>query len=542
MGPSRPRTSLADQRQVGPTSLWTADLLGEVAEDTIPGVLARRLPELADTPAVTWWANDAWQQMSFAQLADDAELVARAIAGSVEPGSRVAVWGRNSVPYVVLLYGCALAGAVLTPLNTGWSDDEAVHGLQLTTPGLMFAGRFANGDEVLPRASALAGAIPVHSLDGLLSWARDQPPGPLPELRPTDPFLIQFTSGTTGRAKGAVVSHRGAINGALQRNLHDVTPPNDVWLNPVPYHHVGGSCFVILGGLMTGGAFVMVDRWDPVAATALLRTGVVTRVGGVPTMLVDLLDRLGDEASQTGVVSVSLGGATVRRSLVERIRKTLDAPTVISYGQSECPLISSTSLADNPETIARTVGRPLPGATVRIADVETGEICPIGVPGEIQVQSPNVMSGYWDDPEQTSKTMTADGFLRTGDLAVMDEWGYLEFRDRARDVIIRGGENIYPAEIEDLLVQHPQVLNAVLVGIDDERLGERVGAAVVLAPDSSASGDDLADYLSDKVARFKIPVAWRFVDQLPMTVSGKVRRFVVRQETNSAASEAAPTP
>ncbi|KAA1423030.1 acyl--CoA ligase [Mumia zhuanghuii] len=522
------------RRRIGSLAYWEADRLDDVLEESLPQMLARRLPELGDAPALRWREDGAWRELSYAALDRDARTIAGALAGRFAPGDRVGVWGRNSVSYVLLHYACAYAGTILTPLNTGWSDDEVRHGVGLTTPSIVFAGATVAGDDLEPRATGLVGGIEVVALDDLLPWAASQPVGDLPVVAPEDPFLIQFTSGTTGRAKGAVVSHRAAVNGAFQRNHHDVIGDDDVWLNPVPYHHIGGSCFVVFGGPLGGGSFVVVDRWNPSEATDLLRTGVITRLGGVPTMLVDLLDRLGDDARDAGIASVGLGGATVSRAVVERIRDQLGAPTVIGYGQSECPLITSTDVADDPETLSRTVGRPLPGATVRIADVLTGETCPVGVPGEIQVQSPNVMAGYWQDPEQTAATMTEDGFLRTGDVGAMDELGYIEFRDRAKDVIIRGGENIYPAEVEELLVQLPQVAAAVLVGVDDARLGETVAGVVVPVPGAEISTDELTAHLTGKVARFKIPIAWRFVDQLPTTASGKIRRVTVRQETNEA--------
>lgn len=526
-------------RAVGPLSVWTADRIDEVLEESIPEMLARRLPAIADVPAVRWKEDGHWRHLTYAELDREARLVAGALAGAFEPGERIAVWGRNSLPFIVLHYACALSGTILTPFNTGWSDDEARHAIGLSTPSILFAGGAIVGadgadDSLVRRASVLTDPKPVVELDDLASWARARPAGALPDVRPTDPYLIQFTSGTTGRAKGAVVSHRGALNGAYQRNLHDVIVDDDVWLNPVPYHHIGGSCFVVLGGPLGGGSFVLVDRWDPAEATELLRSGVITRLGGVPTMVVDVLDRLGSASADARVATVSLGGATVSRSLIERIRDSLGAPTVIGYGQSECPLISATGTDDDPETLARTVGRPLPGATVRIVDTVTGELCPIGEPGEIQVQSPNVMSGYWADEEQTAQVTTSDGFLRTGDVAVMDERGYLEFRDRVKDVIIRGGENIYPVEVEELIAAHPQVATAVVVGVDDDRLGERVAAVVVRVPGANVTADDLTAHLRDRLARFKLPVEWRFVDSLPMTSSGKVRRVVVRQETNEA--------
>ncbi|WP_396655734.1 class I adenylate-forming enzyme family protein [Microbacterium sp.] len=521
----------ATPSSIGPLSIYPARGHEHLIDESIPAVLERRLPQIADRPVVTWWEDGTWDHLTYGALAEQATLVARALAAAAEPGDRVLVWGRNSLPYVVMHYAAAMANVVLTPLNTLWSDDEVRHAVQLVRPALFFAGDDIRGAALLPRAVELAGTVPVTPLGDLLQWAQEQPAADLPEVRPDDAFLIQFTSGTTGKAKGAVVTHRAALNGASERNRPDSIIDGDVWLNPVPYHHIGGSCFVMFGALLSGNAFVLVDRWDPDKAVEMLLSGQITRVGGVPTMLVDLLARIGDAGKGVRLQSVPLGGATVSAALVRRIRAELGAQTLIGYGQSECSLITSTDVSDDPETVARTVGRPIAGTAVRIADPATSEPVPLGEPGEIQVIAPNVMRGYWEDPQKTAEVFTEDGYLRTGDLGVMDENGYIEFRGRVRDVIIRGGENVYPAEVEELLTERPDIAAAVLVGVEDERLGEKVAGVVVRAPGATVSGDELAEYLTGKVARFKIPVAWRFVDELPMTASAKVRRFIVREET-----------
>ncbi|GAA4471125.1 class I adenylate-forming enzyme family protein [Phytohabitans houttuyneae] len=518
--------------RVGPLSQWKATPAGETVEEPVGQVLARQVAAGPDRPALYWPEAGALASMTYAELGEAAHRLGRAMAGQARPGERVAVWSRNSVPYVLLEYASALAGLVFVPFNTAWTDAEAAHAVRLTRPALLFAGPSYAGDSLAPRAGALDGGTPVVDIEALEQWAATAAPGELPEVAPDQPFLIQFTSGTTGRSKGAVISHRAALNGALQRNRHDVIGDDDVWLNPVPYHHIGGSCFVILGGVLDGGAFVVMQRWDPAEVLRLLGLGVINRIGGVPTMLVDILAKLGDAARDAGLRSVALGGATVTQPLVDLVGKALGVPVLIGYGQSECPLITSTHIADDPATIGGTLGRPLPAADIRIADPESGAVLPVGTPGEILVRAPYMMSGYWDMPEQTAATITPDGYLRTGDLGEMDGSGFLTFRGRSRDVIIRGGENVYPAEVEEILLEHPGVAGAVLVGVEDARLGERVAGVVVRQPGSEVSGAELAAFLAGRVAKYKIPVAWRFVESFPMTASGKVRRFVVRDETN----------
>jgi fatty-acyl-CoA synthase len=478
-------------------SQWLADTSDGVITESVPQVLARQVAAHGARPAVYWEQDSELAHLTYADLAAAATAVARALAGQAAPGERVAVWSRNSLAWVLLEYGCALAGLILTPLNPAWTDPEVEHAIQLTGPALFFAGTGPQGESLLPRASAHADRTTVLDLAGLPSWSAAVPAGELAEVPAATPLLIQFTSGTTGRAKGALISHQGALNTGRLRNLYDVMSHPDVYLNPVPYHHIGGSCCIILGALVDAGAFVLAERWDPGLVVRLLRRGPVNRIGGVPTMMFDLLGRLGDGASAVTVKSVSLGGAKVPQLLVERVQDAFGAPVVVTYAQSESSIITSSRVGDDPAVIARTVGRPVAGVELRICDPASGAVVPLGAPGE------------------------------------MDDAGNVTFRGRVRDVIIRGGENIYPAEVEEALLAHPGVAAAVVVGLDDERLGERVAGVVVRVPGSEATGEELAGYLHGRLARFKIPQTWRFVDQLPMTASGKVRRFVVRDQARA---------
>lgn len=526
-------TTTASRRRIGPLSHWTADGGDELLTESIPELLRLRAQTHGDQPALWWPADGALRSMSYAELAAAADEVARAFAGRAAPGERLAVWSANSVEWVLAEYGAALAGLILTPFNTAWTDAEVAHAHQLTKPALVFAGTNHRGERLVGRAAQVCGEENVVDLTTLRQWAAEALPGQLPAVGARDPFLIQFTSGTTGRSKGALLTHQAALNAANERNRRDVIGPNDCWLNPVPYHHIGGSCFVILGGLVDGGAFVVVERYAAAETMRLLDHGVVKRIGGVPTMLIDALEHLGGRAATADIRSVAVGGATVTVHLVERIRRTLGAPVINTYAQSECPAITSTDIHDDAETIAATVGRPVAGVEMKLVDSESGQTVPVGAVGEIVTRSPYVMRGYWGMPEQTAEVLDEDGWLRTGDLATMDEFGNVTFQGRARDVIIRGGENVYPAEVEEFLVAHPGVAAAVLVGKDDSRLGERVAGVVVRAPGSQVTGEELTEYLRGSVANFKIPEIWRFVDSLPMTASGKIRRFEVRDQINA---------
>ncbi|WP_231386984.1 class I adenylate-forming enzyme family protein [Nocardia sp. BMG111209] len=506
-------------------------------EESVPQLLARRLPEIHDRRALLWPVGDRFEQLTYGELADAATLVARALATTVAPGDRVGIWSRNSVEWVILHYACALAGTIATPFNTAWTASELRYAIDLTTPSIVFAGLDRDDGSLTGRARETAGPIPVHDLAGLNDWAATVPAGDLPQVAPEAPLLIQFTSGTTGRFKGAIQSHRALLSSAALRAAHDVIPDDDVWLNPIPYHHVGGFCHVILGGLVNGGAMVVIDRFSATEMLRLLDLGEITRIGGVPTMIDDIADRVLESGRRIALTSVATGAATVTQHLIDKVRNAFGAVIVTTYGQSECPTITDTEPDADPATLGATIGRPVAGTTVRIVDPESGRTVPLGAVGEIRVLSPCTMLGYWGMPEQTAETTGPDGYLATGDLASMSADGYLAFAGRARDVIIRGGENIYPAEIEEVLLAHPGVAGAILVGLDDRRLGERVAGAVIRTPSSQVTAAELTAYLRDRIAYFKLPAVWRFVDAFPMTASGKIQRFRIRDMMNADSGE-----
>ncbi|WP_029138630.1 class I adenylate-forming enzyme family protein [Nakamurella lactea] len=510
---------------------------------TIGTALRSAVQQWSAEPAFHQVVSGRLQPVSYAELLRRVTPIADALTAATEPGERVAVWSQNCTEWILLEYACALSGTILTPYSTAWSDGEVRHATELTTPGLAFVGTDSRGRSVAGRARSILGGVAVHRLADLAEWAAaqqvavQQVDGSEPDrlVSPDDPFLIQFTSGTTGRSKGALVSHRAGLNAGYLRARHDrVVLPGDTWLNPVPYYHVAGSCSVILGAVTTGGSFVVLPRYEPDQAVGLIDAGGITRLGGVPIMVEQILDALVQRGSTPRLNSVPTGGATVSQALVRRIGDTLGATVVVGYGQSECPIITNSDLDDPPEVIERTVGRPVEGTRLRLLDPQSGAVVPLGAVGEIAVKSPVTMNGYFGQPDATREAFTDDGFLRTGDLASMDELGRLTFFSRAREVIIRGGENIYPAEVEEVLLSHPAVRGATVVGIDDEHWGEQVAAVIQLTPGAHVTGDGLREWLYGELAHFKIPKHWVFADEVPMTSSGKVRRLAVRDDLNAS--------
>jgi acyl-CoA synthetase (AMP-forming)/AMP-acid ligase II len=499
---------------------------GVLLRETIGDVLRRQSRDHGERPAVLWEAGGDLRGLTYGELERQASAVAQDLGGLV-PGERVAVWSRNCLEWVLLEYACALRGLVLVPFNTAWTDAEAAAAIELAGPSVLFAGLDNRGDPLTDRARQLPGDGLVRDLVRRTGPARAYP---WPAIEPDAPFLLQFTSGTTGRAKGALLTHSSVLNGAQLREQRDPAT-GGVTLNSVPYHHIGGSLYVILGALTSGGAFVIVDRFDPEQTVRLLPLAQVTHLGGVPIMIERILDRprLRDAAST--VTTVALGGADISPHLVRRIKSELGAVVHTTYGQSECPIISNSDPSDDPEVLATTAGRPVEATEVRIIDPATGQDAAPGQTGEIAVRSPMVMLGYFTMPERTADVLPGDGFLRTGDLGSLDAAGYLTIRGRIREVIIRGGENIYPAEVEAALSGHPGVAACAVVGLADPAWGELVAASVVPRGDP-VDPAELEAFLAGRIAHFKIPRVWRFVDGLPMTAAGKIRRTQVKEQLN----------
>ena len=494
-----------------------------IPQGSLAAMLRRQAARFGERPAMLVPQESGRAvPITYAEMVAGAENVARWIASQASPGSRVAIWSRNAVESVIVQHACALAGMVVAHFNTGWTDAEVRHACDLIEPSLGFAGLGFRDMDLVPRLEAIAG-FPVLPLANVAALAETRQTGDLPDPGPDAPYLIQFTSGTTGKSKGALLTQHCVIYGGWVRPAVYGGNEHDVWLNAVPYHHIGGSIAIMVGALATASAFVVLERYNRDQTVRLMREVRPTRMGGVPTMWHDILSAP-DLPSDSMVRLVTLGGATVPPSIVRAVQEKTGATCGIGYGQSESGGITNTVPDDSIDNLVETIGRASPHTQVLIADRETGEALPLGEVGEICARSPGNMTCYWGNPEATAATIRADGFLRTGDLGAMDEHGYVRFAGRLREVIIRGGENIYPAEVEDALLSHPAIALAAVVKVPHERLGHEVGAVVTLAPGAEADIAAFEAHVAEAVARFKVPRHWRVLDQMPLTVSGKIRK------------------
>ncbi len=506
---------------------------------SIPYALERAVRLVPDRVALVDGTQPAHgrRRWTYRELFDDVERRARELASIVEPGGRVVIWGANHPAWLLVDMAAALAGLVVVPINPAYRPSEALDIVRRTRPTLIAHAASHRGHDLRESVRDIARTVPSVTMtmefdDILARWPSDtgvDRSTPLPPVASGDITQVQFTSGTTGAPKGVRLHHRGLVGmSATAVELMELAQP-PTWLNVIPLFHIGGSGLSTFGPIAALGTQVLAERFTVQGALDLIETERVTIMGSVPTMLVDLLahpERAHRDISSLEVVMS--GGAPVSPRLVQEIERELDVRFVVAFGQTECHgHITQTRPQDSATLKAETVGRPLPHVEVKIADPESGETVGIGIAGEVWARSPFLMDGYLDDPETTSRALTEDGFLRTGDLCTMDEAGYLRVVGRLKDQICRGGENISPGEIEAVLETHPAVGQAAVIGLPDERWGEIV-AAFVRPQGEAPSSDDLTTWTSDRLAAYKVPSRWFVVDELPMTPSGKIQKHVLR--------------
>ena len=494
----------------------------DLDRSSVGAAFTRAAQQRPEAVALRWATDGRPAAMTYTELLERAHAVAAALAGRLAPGDRVAIWSANTPEWIVALLGAALAGVVLVPLNPALTDPEAEFILGASGTRLVLAGPPWRGRDLLASGAALG----VEARP-LVAFGADEPAGtaPLPDVGPDDLLLIQFTSGTTGTPKGAMLSHLvGANVGPISHRALGLGP-DDVVCSPLPFHHVGGSLCTVLATLLRGGTYVLLPGFDPAETLAALARDEVTFFGGVPTMLIAMLEHSGATPPVLPALRrVMVGGSTVPPQLIARLQDSLGIEVFNGYGQSEAPSALQTRPGDSIAVKAVTIGRANAHREVSIRDAATGTPVDDGEVGELCLRGPLTMTGYWAERGRPSSAIGADGWLRTGDLASRDGSGVVTLHGRVRDVIIRGGENIYPAEVEAVLGTHPAVADVVVVAAADPLWGE-VPAAFVRPAVSPLDPAALEAFARERLAAFKVPRIWREVEQFPLTASGKVQRF-----------------
>ncbi len=478
---------------------------------------------------------DRRRRWTYRELQRRSDKIAAALLEQFEPGDRVALWGPNSAEWVFFQIGAGLAGLVLVTVNPAYRDAELTHVLSRSeVRGLYYVPEYRgrNLEEIAVRATASIATIELLSrLDDLIASADAmEPDRPLPYVDVTDIAQIQYTSGTTGAPKGAMLTH-GSISASYYQTIRragfdEDTPPT--WIAPMPLFHIGGAGGATVGTMTHAGTHVIVPGFDVDLMFDLIEAEGGSLTLAVPTMLLSILEhpRLVDH-DLSSLRTILTGAAPVPAELVRRVHDTLHANVVICFGQTEFSgNLSTTRLDDSPEAIASTVGMPLDDVEVKIVDAVSGDIVPIGASGEICARGHHVMAGYHNAPAETAAAISKDGWLRFGDVGTIDERGYLRIIGRVKDMVIRGGENVYPREIEDLLITHPLVGDVAVVGAPDETWGEEVAAVVRLAPGVSDDADptELFEFCRARLAGYKCPRLWFYATSFPLTPSGKIQK------------------
>ncbi len=472
---------------------------------------------------------------TYAELLQDAERLGRAIASRHSAGARVAVYANNIPEWVLLELACALADVTLVTVNPAYQKRELKFVLEQSRAEAIYYVADFRGNPMQQIADAVCDEIPAieHRIvltDHAALYAGDDV-GALRDPKPTDAVQIQYTSGTTGFPKGALLHHNGLVRNGVDVMTRGNVQAGDVFVNNMPLFHTTGCAILVLGGLGVGATMLLAPIFDPEMIVRVIEREKSKFIFGVPTMLVALNDAAesagGDMSS---VQSIMSGGAMVAPELCKRSKQVLGAPVQILYGQTESsPVITQCWSSDSLEDLTQTIGQPLPDVEVAIRDPQTNEPVPVGVQGEICCRGYLVMIGYNDNPEATAAAIDKAGWLHTGDLGTMDARGYVKITGRVKEMIIRGGENLFPAEIENVMLEHDAVAEIAVVGVPDVKWGEQVACFMRAAGEEQPDAAALKAFIRERLSPQKTPAYWIWVDDWPLTGSGKIQKFKLRE-------------
>lgn len=501
---------------------------------------------------------------SYAELKEISDRTAKAFIGmGVKKGDHVAIWASNVAEWVFALFGAAKIGAVVVTVNTSYRSHELEYLLMQSDSSTLFLIEEYRGNnyvatinEVCPElATAAAGQLSCgklprlknvilmgeKELPGMFSWATFLALGQgvsdeelairQAGCEPEDVINIQYTSGTTGFPKGVMLSHNNVINNAYYVGECQNYSSKDRLCIPVPFFHCFGLTMSIITCLVYGAAMVPVEEFNPLWVLEAIASEKCTALQGVPTMWIAELEHVDFEkydlsSLRTGIMA----GSPCPIEVMSKVTAKMAPEVTIAYGQTEAsPVVTQTRTDDTLQRRVTTVGRPIPGVELKIINPETGAECEAGIQGEICVRGYVVMKGYYKMAEATAAAIDAEGWLHSGDLGTKDEAGYVKITGRLKDMIIRGGENIYPREIEEFLYSNPKVLDVQVFGVPSRKYGEEVMAVIKLREDKTASEEEIREFCQDKIARHKIPKYVRFIESYPLTASGKVQKYKLRE-------------
>jgi fatty-acyl-CoA synthase len=526
--------------------LTTGDLLRQAARDAGTHLaLIEAAPP--GTPSLTG-AERTDRRWTYRQLLAESQQCAHWLLTRFSPGERITIWAPNVPEWIILQYGAALAGLIVVTANPALRAAELRYVLrQSRSAGLFHADAFRGSDMAAIAREAITGLPELRARFSFGDWPATmrahRPGGPLPEVRPGDAAQIQYTSGTTGFPKGALLHHRGLVTNARFMIDRAQLPYHGGLVSAMPLFHTAGCAMSVLGCAHQRARYVLCQLFDPGLVLTAAQDHRADLLAGVPTMLIAMLSHPEfDRFDLSRLSRVLSGGSPVPPELVRRVEERFGVQFTTVYGQTELsPVVTQTSLSDTPEDKAHTTGRPLPQVEVAVRDPVTGETVPVGQPGEICARGYQAMLGYFEMPERTAETIDPDGWLHTGDLGILDDRGYLQVTGRLKDMIIRGGENIYATEIEQVLFSHPRVRDVAVLGLPDPTWGEVVAAVLVPAdPGQPPAATELHDLCRTHLAPHKTPARWFQVTELPLTGSGKIQKFRLQEQITGAELDELP--
>ena len=518
-------------------------------EHTIGGALALAAERWGEREALV--SVEQGIRWTFAELLDRADRVAAGLlALGLEPGERIGIWAPNCVEWTLTQFAAARAGLILVTINPAYRATEAAFTIaKAGLSALVFAERFKTSDyaaivaEIAPSLPLLRTIIQIGgdprewiAFDQVAARAGGEDRARLAAigaaLSATDAINIQFTSGTTGLPKGATLSHRNILNNGYFVGRAQALAAGDRLCIPVPLYHCFGMVMGNLASITHGATMVYpAAGFDPGAVLAAVAAERCTALYGVPTMFIALLAhpefaRFDLSSLRTGIMA----GAVCPEPLMRQVIERLHMPDItIAYGMTETSPVSFQTAIDDPvERRVGSIGRVQPHLECKLVD-EQGATVPPGTPGELCTRGYSVMLGYWGEPDKSAAVIDAEGWMHSGDLAVIDADGYATIVGRLKDMVIRGGENIYPREIEEFLYSHPAVEDVAVVGVPDDRMGEELCAWIRLRAGATSDEAEVRAFCRDRIAHYKVPRYVRFVDQFPTTVTGKVQKYLIRE-------------
>ncbi len=527
---------------------WPADTSEPVLELTTGGLLREAAADAGSqialieaappgSPSLTG-AERTDRRWTYRQLLAEAEQCAHWLLTRFSPGERITIWAPNIPEWIILQYGAALAGLTVVTANPALRAAELRYVLgQSRSAGLFHTAAFRGSDMTAIAREAATGLPDLRAISCFTDWratvGAHHGGGPLPAVKPGDAAQIQYTSGTTGFPKGALLHHRGLVTNARFMIGRTQLPYRGTMVTAMPLFHTAGCAMGVLGCAHRRACYVLCQLFDPGLVLTAAQDHRADLLPGVPTMLIAMLAHPGfDQFDLSRLSGVLSGGSPVPPELAHRVEQRFGVRFTTVYGQTELsPVVTQTSPDDSPEDKATTAGRPLPQVEVAIRDPATGKTVPTGQPGEICARGYQAMLGYFDMPERTAETIDPDGGVRTGDLGVLDDRGYLQVTGRIKDMIIRGGENIYATEIEQVLFGHPGVRDVAVLGLPDPTWGEIVAAVLIPAePGGLPAVTELHDLCRTSLAPHKTPARWFGAAELPLTGSGKIQKFRLREQ------------